>query len=373
MNKILRDRVWVALCVLAMTGCGGGGGGGDNSSPQKEAVADNGVVSPPSKPTVPVAPPVTPLPVQPPVEPELPVIMSGEVDKELQSYMAYGMGDATGPDVDTNSNVDLQVVLSGYEAGALKVLGGKLAAYVFDIPFYPGVQSLQSAQRSLSGLKVKQYLYEASLFKCAIGKCIQSISLQTLADEGYKNAGIGNWKYVGPEQSSGFVLQRVGIGSFVFGKPSVSSVISDLSASDYSGFLQGNPEYRYWNDSFHQLTGTVNVKYDKSTDTVSVSVKDFKYWRGTMGAGINYLVSDAMGLGNGLDGQVITCLAQKLSATNLYGCDFNAPGLSGKLKGKFYGNKGEEFAGTFTMRGLVYNGSFTDGAVGAFVSKKKAN
>ncbi|MEO2219280.1 hypothetical protein ABGV49_19680 [Chromobacterium vaccinii] len=373
MNKKFRDGVWAALCALTVAGCGGGGGGGENHSSQKDAVADNGAVSQPLMPIVPVVPPVTPPPVQPSGEPEQPVVMSGEVDKELQSYMAYGMGDSTGPEVDTNSNVDLQVIPSGYEAGGLRVLGGKLAAYVFDIPFPPGVLSLQSAQRSLNDLKVKQYLYKSDSFKCAIGKCMQTISLQTLASEGYKNAGIGNWKYVGPEQSSGFVLQRIGIGSFVFGRPSASSVILDLATSDYAGYLQGNPEYRYWNDSFHQLTGTVGVKYDKSTDTVSISVKDFKYWRSTMGAGVNYLVSDAMGLGNGLDGQVITCLAQKLTATNLYGCDFNAPGLSGKLKGKFYGNKGEEFAGTFTMRGLVYNGSFTDGAVGAFVSKKKAN
>ncbi|WP_158677658.1 hypothetical protein [Chromobacterium vaccinii] len=353
MNKIFRDGLWVALCILVLSACGGGGGGS-----QGQKVADSGV-SPQVANTTPSS--------QPPIDSGQSVVMSGEVDKEVQSYMLYGVRDYGGPNFDTYSSIDFQAVVNGYEASGIKILGGKINGYASDISLSPNELSLSSVKKSVEGLRVRQYISNPN---CSLGDCVQTVSLVTLADEGYKNAGMGNWKYVEPAQSGGNALLRIGIGSFVFGKPSTASDISSMDAVDYHGLMQGNPEYQSWSDSYFQLTGVVGARYDKSTDTISVSVRNFKYWRGAMAMTVDSLVSDMLGSGNGLDGQVVTCLAQKLSASNLYGCNFHVPGLSGSLKGKFYGKKGEEFAGTFSMRGLVYNGSFNDGAVGAFVAKK---
>lgn len=363
MKLNFRGYIWILIFSQLLSACGGGGGGGGSQqNPGKIEV---------EKPVPPVEPPKPPDVPQPPVTPEPQELLGGRVDKEVQAYMAYEVGGVAGVYVDTSTNVDLKVVPNGSVVGSLEILGGNFPWHGLDIPFYPGVVALGRVSKLVYGFQVDQYLYNSGVFRCSIGNCVQTISMQTLSESGYGSSGIGSWKYVSPKGNGGYMLQRVGLGSFVFGEPTPSEKVRVLSSAKYSGYLQGNPEY-YWaaDSAYFQLTGVVGVEYSNATDTLNISLGDFRYWRGYMGLAPANLVSDEIvGPGNYMTDKTITCLAYRISATDLYGCDIAVPGLQGKLKGKFYGGKGREFSGTFTLRGLVYGSSFQEGAVGAFLSK----
>jgi hypothetical protein len=190
---------------------------------------------------------------------------------------------------------------------------------------------------------------------------------------GFNEVGIGNWKFIAGEQFGFFAGFPTAHGTFIVGEPAAHDAIAAIESGQYSGFTHGGLEFEsLFQNSFWEFSGKATAAYDAATGELTLNLPDFELhdssmsanfptaWPETMEDDITILSSISLG-----------CTAVVDRATNAFSCALAEPGgaLAGSFDGRFYGQDGQELAGTFSIIGLI-RFSFDDGMVGAVALKR---
>jgi hypothetical protein len=194
------------------------------------------------------------------------------------------------------------------------------------------------------------------------------------SQSGFESIGIGNWKYLGAEQRVLFPGIQTARGSFVLGVPTPDVAISDIPSGEYRGFAHGGLEYVLSGlDRFEEFSSAAHVTYDAATHQVTLTLDGFETYEGRFDNSITSVwpvpADEPVTILSA--GRTLTCVTTVDPATNEFSCPLvlAEANLEGEFKGKFYGQEGNQMAGTFSMSGLV-RFDFGDGVVGAVVLKR---
>ncbi|MET0496967.1 MAG: hypothetical protein ABW106_01715 [Steroidobacteraceae bacterium] len=187
--------------------------------------------------------------------------------------------------------------------------------------------------------------------------------------------GIGNWKSIGGTQSGFWPGIPAARGSFVLGEPTDAAEIQDVASGAYEGFSHGGLEFdALFLYRFEEFSSAAHVTYDATTHALTLTLDGFETYEGILGAtslssGWPAFETDPTNLLNA--GATLSCVATIDPSTNEFSCLLSRGGgdPSGTFTGKFYGQGGNEIAGTFALTGLI-RFSFDDGMVGAVVVKR---
>jgi hypothetical protein len=190
---------------------------------------------------------------------------------------------------------------------------------------------------------------------------------------GFAEVGIGNWKFIAGEQFGFFAGFPTAHGTFIVGEPTADAAVAAIESGQYSGFTHGGLEFELLSqNSFWEFSGKAAAAYDAATGELTLTLQDLDLhgssmsadfpttWPTAMEDDITILTSISLG-----------CTAVVDPATNAFSCALAEPGgaLAGSFNGRFYGQDGQELAGTFSIIGLI-RFSFDDGMVGAVALKR---
>jgi hypothetical protein len=191
---------------------------------------------------------------------------------------------------------------------------------------------------------------------------------------GFKHVGVGNWKMIGSDQRGYWEGYRTGRSSFVIGQPSANAVISTLTTGAYSGYSHGALEYELLSlRSAEEFSSSALANYNATTHRLTLTLDGFKTYSGYLGTNI---VQSAWPTADPDNETILSSISMSCEATidpmtNAFTCPLidSTTSLTGTFRGKFYGETGNELAGTFSIVGLIRY-SFDDGIVGSVALKR---
>lgn len=420
MQQISPVRLSLATVILALAACGGGGGEDATSSSSipvltttappaitnvpPAPVASSPIASPADSainPTttpsagatsegvaagvpavvpvtnpetvVPVAdlpPAVVADPVAPPVELALPTLT---LDKEFSIAVSeFGFAEYQ-QDLQVNPDVDLALSRSSNFKDAVYTVaskGGTLKnGYFFsDLKLAPQAASFFGAPYVVGNFAINEY--KATQIDSSSSDVLKfGIVLPNLTPQ-FKVAGIGLWRYVGPRQTGYYIGIQAASGSFAFGSKSPATVLDQMSSSNYSGYAQSSSlgRFSYNMDDFSQNSWTTNVQIDKAAGTITFSIRVIKQY---LMNDISVLPMTPISL-EGRPSVTVTCTTPIVLGSNSFTCILPVPHFPhGSIRGRFFGETGEEIAGTFHLN--IWDNAeefLAGGHVGAFVVKR---
>jgi hypothetical protein len=255
----------------------------------------------------------------------------------------------------------------GYTA---QIASGRFTGSVYssDLVLPAASLALTRSSRPLQGFNTTQFEGAISLSGDAVSsKTAYAMSIQLLTDSGIGTVGMGHWKHLGTFQPGYFQGIRNVHGAFLIGKQTVASQISSIPTGSYIGFSQAGAEAYYY-DSFDQVTSNAVALYDASTHTITLRLSGFNLRSGTFGYGGQLNVKWQEAGSAGLLPASVTCSGQVSPSTGQFTCRF-ATVLSGQIKGKFFGDRGQVVAGTYELSGSVAS-DYTDAMVGGFIAQR---
>jgi hypothetical protein len=143
----------------------------------------------------------------------------------------------------------------------------------------------------------------------------------------------------------------------------------ELGTANYNGLAQSSElgKFSYNLDDISQMLWSAGVRLDRESGTITFTVKLIKQYLFT------HISADEMqpiSLEMRPDISV-SCATAIVPGTDGFTCELPGPHFpKGSFRGRFFGTKGEEIAGTFYLR-VKNEQEFLDGGnVGAFIVKK---
>jgi hypothetical protein len=335
--------------ILALAGCGGGGNTPADSTVKNQTPnSDEGGSLSPNSPSA----------MDWRFDLSAPQTL---IDSGSASYLtALGTGSRE-PPAKAEVSVSLTQAGRGYK---LSFQSGAFdnGRYFSDLRLPAAQVSLNPTNRLLSGLKTTQF--EGSV---GVDQKAYAASIQVLSEAGIGVVGMGHWKLLGDQQMGYYSGTRNMHGAFLFGQPSTPEAVSHVPTGAYGGYAQGGGETHWW-DTFDQVTGKTSVHYDADNHTVTIRLSGLSYYNSS------FSTSGAMTIGWNAASDVnpvrsYVCTGPVDSASGTFTCQFSS-GLSGRIKGRFFGPMGEYVAGTFSLSGTLSGGSYDDALVGGFLTRR---
>jgi hypothetical protein len=194
-------------------------------------------------------------------------------------------------------------------------------------------------------------------------------SIQVLTSSGVGHVGMGQWKYLGPQQVGYFSGIKHAHGAFLVGQPLTRDEALAVAPGAYAGFSQAGVEDSYNSAyrGFDQLTANASARYDSKNKLVTVMLSQFSYWLGNSGQFGRIDWSAPANASLSLTTNVI-CTGPISPTSGAFEGECTG-GLAGKFRGKFFGPRGQALAGTFALSGWVVEPNSAP-VVGGFVVQR---
>ncbi len=282
-------------------------------------------------------------------------------DREIASPASVNLTLASAAEMDSPS-LTYKITFGGGSVPNGSFDGGKAI-----LPNAEGVAT--SFDQEFGAYKPTQY--NAVLVPSTMPSTIYGISIQSLAQNGF-TVGMGHWKYLGPYQTGYFEGYQLVYGSFVIGTPTPVSGLGNISSASYAGYAQGGLEASQYYNDFNELKSNVQVAFDKATGTVTIELKDFQVWTNAyMHPELPHYFHQTSPSSLSFLPASLKCTTTIDPNTNAFSCTLPSGSsvYTGTFKGKFFGQGGNEIAGTFAIKGIFVR-EFNEVTAGAFVVKK---
>ena len=274
------------------------------------------------------------------------------------------------PNIDMSLSRAVEGVDADYSV-SLKSGSFKQDKFFADLVLTPSRAKFKGETHQVGAYSLKQYKAYASTNPTNVVEGF-GVMLPVLSASGFQAAGIANWLYVGPLQLGYYSGRQIAKGSFVYGKPAPAAAVASMGSAVYSGYAQAGEVNKRYVDDFSEFTWTTEVEVDKATQKIRITIKTIPlYFFNSIYA------DDTRGSPSliALDSQPQTsfeCITSTVSEGNAFECTLpESAGPQGKIKGRFFGENGQEVAGTFAIKMSSIPELFLGGTlVGGFVAKR---
>lgn len=202
-------------------------------------------------------------------------------------------------------------------------------------------------------------------------------SVQWFTGSGITAVGLGQWKYMGEQQTTIAPSVRnsgrqLSAGAFLMGTPTAPSALSNLAGGQYVGQMQALVDDGRYGDDFNHLTAKVTATLDVAKAQVTLQLTNPGLLVGFMGTTGILRSSWTEASGTYWMPEAATCTGSIDLQNGHFSCTFSGP-LSGTVQGQLFGAEGDQLAATFSAAAPSYGMDVRPVVVGGLAAKRTSS